>query len=64
MEQRHVDTLERELETAIAGVFAGKIEWTQPPAPPSRQTLRMMAKAAATVYEAVADESARRGRDG
>lgn len=55
MDQEIVERLEARLEKAIAETMA-KLGKKRLPAPPSRHTLRMMAKAAAAVYEAAAEE--------
>jgi hypothetical protein len=51
MDQEIVDRLEREIEQAIARLGRNKLLVV-----PSHQTVRMMAKAAVAVSEAVADE--------
>jgi hypothetical protein len=53
MEQKTVRKLERELEEAIAQVIVVKMGLKKLPLLlPNRQTMQMMAKAAAAVYEA------------
>ncbi len=54
MDQKTVDRLEREIETAIAGVVA-RLGLKKLPLLPSQKTIRMMAKAAVAVYEAAVD---------
>lgn len=53
MEQRLIHTLERDMEAAIAEVMEQLSE--RLPVAPEHHTLHAMAKAAVTVYEAVAD---------
>jgi hypothetical protein len=55
MEQKTVDRLEREIETAIAGVVS-RLGLKKLPLLPSQNTVRMMAKAAVAVYEAAVEE--------
>ena len=55
MDQKTVGRLEREIEQAIAGVVA-HLGLKKLPLLPSQQTMRMIAKAAVTVYEAAVDE--------
>ena len=51
MDQQIVDKLERELEKAIADVVVKRLGLKSLPLMPPRETVRMMAKAAAAVYE-------------
>ena len=57
MEQRIVRKLEREFEGALAEVVIVRNHKRKYPAVPSKHTVRMMAKAAVAVYEAVVDDS-------
>jgi len=56
MDQNRVDVLEQELEIAIGRVVRRLIKAKQIKAPLSNRTCHLMAKAAAAVLEAVADE--------
>ncbi len=51
MDQQIVDKLERELEKAIADVVVKRLGLKSLPLMPPRETIRMMAKAAAAMYE-------------
>ena len=51
MDQKIVNRLERELEKAIADVVVVRLGLKSLPLMPSRETIQMMAKAAAAVYE-------------
>jgi hypothetical protein len=51
-----VQMLEEELETAIRGAVRRLANAKEIPAPPSQRVYHLMAKAAAAVLEAVADE--------
>ncbi len=55
MEQKIVNKLERKLEAAIVEVIVAKTDVKQLPLLPSRKTMHLMAKAAATVYESAAE---------
>ena len=57
MDQEHVDVLEGELEIAIGRVVRRLARAKQIGPPPSNRTYHLMAKAAAAVLEAVADEN-------
>ena len=59
MDQEIVDKLEQELEKAIADVVIKRLGLSSLPLMPPRETIQMMAKAAATVYE-VAVETCRK----
>lgn len=52
MDQKTVRKLEQELEEAIAQVIVVKMGLKKLPLLPNRQTMHLMAKAAAAVYEA------------
>jgi hypothetical protein len=54
MDPKTVDKLEREIETAIAGVVT-RLGLKKLPFLPSHRTIQMMAKAAVAVYEADVD---------
>ncbi len=54
MDQKAVDRLERESEQAIAGIVT-RLGLKKLALLPSQKTMRMMAKAAVTVYEAAVD---------
>ena len=56
MDQNHVELLEEELEIAITKVVRQLVKTKQINTPPSNRTCHLMAKAAAAVLEAVADE--------
>ena len=58
MDQKTVNRLEREIETAIAGVVT-RLGLKNLPLLPSQKTMQMMAKAAVAVYEAAVDEPRR-----
>jgi hypothetical protein len=51
MDQQIVDKLERELEKAIAHVVVKRLGLKSLPLMPPRETICMMAKAVAAVYE-------------
>lgn len=51
MDQEVVRKLEKEIETAVAGVIR-RLELKHQPLLPSRQTMHLMAKSAVTLYEA------------
>jgi hypothetical protein len=51
MDHKTVETLEREIEQAIAGVVT-RLGLRKLPLLPSQRTMHLMAKAAVTVYEA------------
>ena len=57
MEPRAVRRLERELEKAIVEVVVHRNKNWKYPLLPSQHTVQMMAKAAAAVYEAAAENS-------
>jgi hypothetical protein len=57
MDRNHVELLEEELEEAITKVVRRLVTTKQIGAPPSRRTYHLMAKAAAAVLEAVAEEN-------
>lgn len=56
MDHRFVEKLEHDLEHAIAEVLQ-RVDPRKLPHKPSPRTLHLMAKAAATVYEAVAEST-------
>ena len=56
MEQKSVSALERRIEKAVAEVIM-KMGLKQLPLLPSQQTMHLMAKAAASVYEAAVEAS-------
>jgi hypothetical protein len=56
MDHDQVQMLEEELEIAITKVVRQLVKTKQIGAPPSNRTCHLMAKAAAAVLEAVADE--------
>lgn len=57
MEPRTVRKLEKKLEDAIAEVIVVDLGLKHLPLLPNRQTMQMMAKAAAAVYEAAVANS-------
>lgn len=59
MDQNQVEILEEELEIAIGRVVRRLARAKQIGPPPSHRTYHLMAKAAAAVLEAVADEKER-----
>jgi hypothetical protein len=59
MDHDQVETLEEELEVAIGRVLRRLARAEQINAVPSKRTYHLMAKAAAAVFEAVADEEER-----
>jgi len=54
MDQRQIDTLETEIEPAVAAAI-GRLGLSQLPLLPSSRTIHLMAKAAVTVYESAVD---------
>ena len=56
MDPRAVRRLEQELEDAITDAIMMRLGRKHLPRLPSRHTIEMMAKAAAAVYEATAEE--------
>ncbi len=62
MDHKVVSDLERELEEAICSVLL-TMGLKRLPLLPSRPTMHLMAKAAASVYEAVVDHSELEDRD-
>ena len=58
MERKTVSLLERKIEAAVADVVVG-LGLRKLPLLPSRDTMRLMAKAAVAVYEAAAEDSER-----